>query len=92
MMMDFVAFVEKGIDFNVSSPSKESIEDGKHRRLKDLIIFIVANLCVIASLIACGYMVLSHQFNETEREVAMMLGNTILSGFIGFLTGRKIGH
>ena len=74
----------------VSIGSQEAPEDGAHRRRRDMIQFCVVLGVVIILLILCLYLAFFDATRSAdERRWAQSAAFTIISGFIGFLSGKK---
>ncbi|MDX1252298.1 MAG: hypothetical protein IDH49_08655 [Gammaproteobacteria bacterium] len=74
----------------VSIKSQETQEDGAHRRRKDMIQFCVVLLAVIGVLILCLYLAFFDGTRSAdEKRWTQSVVFAIVSGFIGFLAGKK---
>lgn len=76
---------------SITSPIEEHPADAKIRRIKDFILFIIALFFILCTFTFCGHVILDTTFGNDEKKWAMLIASGIISAFLGFLSGKKIG-
>ena len=69
----------------------EDPKDACIRRTKDIALFSVAIIFVLCAFLFCGYVILSKNFSYDDKKWATTIASSIISAFLGYLTGRSIG-
>ena len=76
---------------HISSTQTENPSDANIRRLKDIVLFVMATLFIASAFIYCGYILLRSDSTADEKTWAMSLGTSTITALIGYLTGKHSG-
>lgn len=79
------------LNLSITSSAKEDPKDACIRRMKDIMLFSIAIIFVLCVFIFCGYAMLSKNFSYDDKKWATTIAGSIVSAFLGFLTGKNIG-
>lgn len=87
--VDVGKLIERGdVDVNIST--RESEDDARVRRFKEMAGFFLAVFVVLAALGTSGYLIFFHPTaSADERKWALGTISTILGAVGGYLVGRK---
>ncbi|MBY0544517.1 MAG: hypothetical protein K2Q14_03090 [Gammaproteobacteria bacterium] len=77
------------LSVSITSMQEEHPQDACIRRVKDIALFIVALLFVIAAFCFGAYLLLSSTSSSDDKKWGMAISSSILSAFLGFLMGKK---
>ncbi len=81
----------QNLSLSITSNAEENPKDACIRRTKDVVLFSIAIVFVLSAFIFCGYVILSKNFSSNDKKWALTIASSIISAFLGFLTGKNIG-
>ena len=77
------------LSVSITSVQEENAQDACIRRGKDIALFIVALLLVVTVFFCGVYLLLNTNSSSDEKKWGTTIISIILSGFLGFLTGKR---
>lgn len=78
------------LSLSITSNQDENPADARIRRLKDIILFSVTILLSLCIFSFCGYVLISNHFSADDKKWATAIASSIISAFLGYLTGKNI--
>lgn len=82
-----ITLTSETIDIVVKTP--ESIEDARHRRRKDLVLFVAALAFVAMLAVVALWAAFGASGSDKQREWGMGVLLLIVGGCVGYLTGKS---
>jgi hypothetical protein len=79
------------LSLQIVSTQDENPKDAFIRRMKDITLFFIAIFAVLSLFAFCLYMLMSKDFSSEDKKWGMAVASGILSAFLGYITGRKMG-
>lgn len=78
------------LQVSIQSVQQEDPAEAKIRRIKDIVLFSFALVFVIAIATVCVYFIFSSSSSNDDKRWSMGLLSSLVSAFIGFITGRSL--
>jgi hypothetical protein len=78
------------LSLSITSAQEENPHDACIRRIKDIVLFVIATLFIVAAFIFCGYMLFSSSSTPDDKKWSMTIASGIISALLGYLTGKNI--
>ena len=76
------------ISLSIISNKDEHPKDADLRRFKDIALFVIAAVLVLCIFSFCGFILINGQFSSDDKKWAMAIASSIVSAFLGYLTGK----
>lgn len=77
------------LSLSITSNQDEHPKDACIRRTKEIILFVVIIILIVCAFSFCGYVLLSNHFSSDDKKWAMAIASSIISAFLGYLTGKN---
>jgi len=77
------------LNLQISSIQEEDPLDARLRRIKDIILFIMAISFITGAFIYCGYTLLNFTSTADDKKWVTVIAGSIISALLGYLTGRR---
>jgi hypothetical protein len=74
---------------SIVSNAEENMQGAQIRRFKDVVLFVTTILFLVAAFSFCGYLLIGRQFSIDDKKWAMTIATSIITGFVGYITGKK---
>ena len=78
------------LNLSITSNAEENPIDAYIRRSKDIVLFSIALFFVLCAFLFCGYVILGKNFSYDDKKWALTIAGSIISAFLGFLTGKNV--
>lgn len=78
------------INLSITANQEENPKDASIRRFKDIVLFSVAIILILAAFLFCSCVLVSNNFTSDDKKWAMAIGSSIISAFLGYITGKNI--
>lgn len=78
------------LSLSITSAQDEDPTDAYIRRGKEVTLFLVAIILLICVFSFCGFVLFSHNFTPDDKKWCLAIASSIVSAFLGYLTGKKI--
>jgi len=75
---------------SITSVPEENPIDAKIRRIKDVVLFSITLILVLSAFAFCAFVLFDAQFSPDDKKWATAISSSIISAFIGYLTGRHL--
>jgi uncharacterized membrane protein HdeD (DUF308 family) len=73
----------------IESVKREHPSDARNRRFKDMALFIVALVMVLAIFVFCMYVICNHGSNDNDKKWATTIVSGIISALLGYMVGKS---
>lgn len=80
------------LSLSIISNQDENPQDANIRRVKDIVLFFVAIALILCAFVFCAYILLNNNFSDDNKKWATVIAGSIISAFLGFLTGKNIDN
>lgn len=77
-------------NYKVTITPPEHPKDACIRQIKDVVLFFVALLLILGVCFFCIYVLVDHSFSIDDKKWATSILFSIVSAFLGYLTGKNI--
>lgn len=78
------------VSISINSNKKEHPRDACLRRVQETTLFFITIGLLLSAFLFCGFILLNDRFGMIDQKWAMTTCGSIISGFLGFLTGKKL--
>lgn len=78
------------LSLSILSNQDEDPKDACIRRVKEMVLFFVAVILISSAFVFCAYIILGSVFSEDNKKWATVIAGSIISAFLGYLTGKNI--
>lgn len=87
--VDLNALANNAGSLDITITSQETVEDAKHRRRKDLILFSVSLFIYVLLILVCLYILTMGNQTPDEKKIWAGVLASMVSGMIGYAIGKK---
>lgn len=77
------------VSISINSNKKEHPKDACLRRVQETTLFFITIALLLTAFLFCGYILLNERFGVVNQKWAMTTCGSIITGFLGFLTGKN---
>ncbi len=77
------------LELTLTASQEEDPGDARIRRFKEIALFLLSILLVVCVFLFCVYILFSTQASAVDQKWATTLIGAIISGLLGYLTGKR---
>jgi hypothetical protein len=77
------------LNLQISSVQEENPFDARLRRVKDIILFVMAISFITAAFAYCGYTLITASSTADDKKWVSVIAGSIISALLGYLTGKR---